>query len=90
MVKRIFVLALIILMSLCFYCVVFADSNIENDNNTLTITSQDDNQNTTEANQEETREFTTSRRYSLQIGIVLLILIAVYKVYKYTKYRKKK
>ena len=77
-------------MSLCFYSVVFADSNMENDNNTLTIASQDDNRDTAEANEEETREFTTSRRYSLQIGIVLLILIALYKVYKYIKYRKKK
>ncbi len=88
MLKRIFIVALIILMSLSFYCVVFADSNIENDEPS-TLTAQDDNQETTQESTGESRELTTSRRYSLQIGIALLIIIGAYKIYKYIKCKKR-
>ncbi len=88
MIKKIIILVLIILVSLTSYSLVFADDNTENDDSLTLAVQENEVQNTDMENTEETKEYISSRKYSLQIGIGLLILIALYKIYKYIKYKK--
>jgi anaerobic C4-dicarboxylate transporter len=87
MIKRMNIIALIII-SLAAFSFVYADENTEEDNSLTIALQEEDIQNTDMENTEETKEYKTSRKYSLQIGIGLLILIALYKTYKYIKYNK--
>lgn len=90
MLRKLTVLILIILMVLSTFTVAFAnDGTTYDDEEILTVASSQDEDGPGLVNNDEEREFTTSRKYSFQIFIGLLIFIAIYKVYKYLKYKKR-
>ena len=93
MIKRGIIFLFIILISLSFFTFVFADeaSDVTNNSETILIASSDNNDDNREPqrlNSDEGREFKTSRKYSFQIFVGLLILIALYRFYKFIKYRR--
>lgn len=89
MLKRNTVLIFILLILISSFTVVFADEVSSDNSDVMLIASADsDNEEPQVLEPDDEREFTTSRKYSFQIFVGLLVCIVIYRVYKFIKYKR--